>query len=143
MTGWNWQKIKQMLSNTLRLNFCCLKIIHIFHPRYHPKIIGNKQKNKCVSIHEIIWVIIMKMEMKIKNKSYRYNINRPRFRHEHKYSKYRTCLIIKMLKCLKQHLSNIWSSIHEKVKQYWGWVEKKRCLYKKKACNKNLICFKD
>ena len=28
--------------------------------------------------------------------------------------------------CNKQHLSNIWSSIHEKVKQHWGWVEKKR-----------------
>ena len=28
-----------------------------------------------------------------------------------------------MLKCIKQqHLSNIWSSIHEKVKQHWGWV---------------------
>ena len=33
--------------------------------------------------------------------------------------------------CIKQHLSNIWSSIHEQVKQNWGWVEKKRCLYKK------------
>ena len=28
-----WQKIKQFLSNTLRLNFCCLEIIHILHPR--------------------------------------------------------------------------------------------------------------
>ena len=50
-------KIKQMLSNTLRLSLCYLKTIHIFHPRYHPEIIGhtlkNKQKNKCVCIHEI------------------------------------------------------------------------------------------
>ena len=49
-----WQKIKQMLGNTLRLNFCYLKIIHILHSRYRPKIIGhilkNKQKNKCVCI---------------------------------------------------------------------------------------------
>ena len=41
--------IKQMLSNALRLNFWYLKIIHIFHRRYHPRIIGhilrNKQKN--------------------------------------------------------------------------------------------------
>ena len=29
-----------------------------------------------------------------------------------------------MLKCIKQHLSNICRSIHEKVKQHWGWVEK-------------------
>ena len=34
-------KIKQMLSNTLSLNFCYLKIIRILHPRYHPKIIGD------------------------------------------------------------------------------------------------------
>ena len=31
----------------------------------------------------------------------------------------------------KQHFSNIWSSIHEKVKQHWDWVEKKTLLIKK------------
>ena len=25
---------------------------------------------------------------------------------------------------IKQHLSNIWSWIYEKVKQHWGWLEK-------------------
>ena len=39
--GWNWQKIKQKLSNTLWLNFCYLKIIYFLHPCYHPKIIGD------------------------------------------------------------------------------------------------------
>ena len=38
------------------LYFCNLKIIHIFHPRYHSKTTGhilkNKQHNKCVCIHE-------------------------------------------------------------------------------------------
>ena len=29
-----------------------------------------------------------------------------------------------MFNCIKQYLSNIWSSIHEKVKQHWCWVEK-------------------
>ena len=90
-----------MLSNTLRLNFCYLKIIDIFHLRYHPKIIGyilkNKQKNKCGTVHEIIQLIIMKMKMKMKNKSHRYDINRPRTRHGHKYSKYRKCLILTVL----------------------------------------------
>ena len=33
-----------------------------------------------------------------------------------------------MVKCIKQHLSNIWSSIHEEVKQRQGWVEKYRFL---------------
>ena len=46
-----------MLNKTLRLNFCYLKIIHILHPGYHPKIIGhipeNKQENKYVFIHTI------------------------------------------------------------------------------------------
>ena len=55
-----------MLSNTPRLNFCCLKIIHILYSRYHPEIIGHilksKENNKCVRIHEIIWLIIVKMK---------------------------------------------------------------------------------
>ena len=29
-----------------------------------------------------------------------------------------------MVICIKQHLSNIWGSIHEKIKQRWGCVEK-------------------
>ena len=36
-----------------------------------------------------------------------------------------------MLIFIKQHLSNIWSSIHDKVKQHWGLVEKICCLEKK------------
>ena len=43
-------KIKQMRSNSLRPNFCYLKIIH--------------------------GLIIMKMEMRMKNRSHRYNINK-------------------------------------------------------------------
>ena len=35
------------------------------------------------------------------------------------------CLTIMMLICIKQHLSNIWSSIHNKVKQHQHWVAKK------------------
>ena len=112
MPGLNWQKMKQMLSNILRLNFSYLKIIHIFHSRYHPKIIGhilkNKQKSKRLLIlthlmitHEITQLIIMKM----KNRSHRYEINRSRSRHGHKYNKYKKCL--SMLMCIKQHLSII------------------------------------
>ena len=158
-----------MLSNTLRLNFCYLKIIHILHPRY-PKLIGhilkNERKNNCVCIHEIMQLIIIKMKMKMKNRSQRYDINRPRSRHGHKFSNWKKYLSMMMLICIKQLLSNIWSSVSEKVnpfvpnapflyplkisenltvfwcfqrveigcignewiKQYWGWVEKKRCL---------------
>ena len=102
---------KPTLSNTLRLKSDYLKVIHVLHPRYHPKIIGrtlkNQKKNKCVCIHEIIRLIIMKSKMKKKNRSHRYDTNRPRSRHGHKYSKYKTCLSMIMLICIKQHISNI------------------------------------
>ena len=35
------------------------------------------QKKKCVCIHEIIRLIIMKVKMKMKNRSYVYDIGRP------------------------------------------------------------------
>ena len=111
-----------MLSNILRLNLCYLKIILIFHPCYHPKIIGhilkNKPKNKCVCIHEMMRLIVTKMKMKMKNRSHRYDINKPSSRHGYRYSKYKKFLSIMMVICIKQHLSNILSSIHEKVKQH-------------------------
>ena len=129
-----------MLSSTLRLNFCYLKIIHILHPRYHhPEIIRytlqNKQKNLYVYIHEIIRVIVMKIKMKMKKRSHRYDINRPTSRHEQKYSKYKKYLSMMMLLCIKQHLINIWSSIHEKVKLTLRLSWKKALLIKKKACS--------
>ena len=75
----------------------------------------------------------MKMRLKIKSRSQRYDINRPGTRHGHKYTKYKMCLSIMMVVCIKQHLSNIWTSVHDKVKQHWDWVEKKTLLIKK-AC---------
>ena len=36
------------------------------------------------------------------------------------------CLSIMIVICIKQHLSNNWGSIYEKVKQHWGWVEEKK-----------------
>ena len=63
-----WLKLVKnstMLSNTLRMNFCYLKIIHILHPKIIGNILKNKQNN-CVCIHEIMRQIIMKMKMKIK-----------------------------------------------------------------------------
>ena len=104
--GWNWQKIKQMLSNTLRLNFCYLKIIHILHPRYHPKIMGHRSKRTSVSVF-IIPLIIMKMKIKMKNRSHRSNINRPKSRYGYKYSENKKCLSMMMFTCIKQHLSKI------------------------------------
>ena len=68
------------------------------------------------------------MKMKMKNRSHRYDVNQPRSKHGHKYSKYKKGLTMVILICIKQHLSNIWSLIHEKVKQLWCWVGKKHFL---------------
>ena len=75
----------------------------------------------------------------MKYKSHRYDINRPRPRHGHKYTKYKMCLGRMMTACIKQHLSNIWSSVHEKVKQHWGWFEKSVAYNKACILNKEDI----
>ena len=64
------------------------------------------------------------MKTKMKIDSRKYGINRPRCRHGHKYSKYMKRLSMMMLICIKQHPSNIWSLVYDKVKQHWGWAEK-------------------
>ena len=107
MPGWNWQKIRQMLSNILRLNFCFLKIIDILYPRYHLKIIEhilkNKWKNKCVCDYAINYT---ENKMKMKNRSHRYNINRPRSRNEYKDYKYKNCHTMMMLICINPFVRN-------------------------------------
>ena len=75
----------------------------------------------------------LKMKLKMKNRSQRYYLNRPRPRHGHIYTKYKMCLNIMIGICTKQHLSNIWSSINEKIKQHW--VEKGVAY--EKACSRN------
>ena len=60
----------------------------------------------------------MKMRLKMKNRSQGYEMNRPRPRHGHKYTIYKMCVGIMMVICIKQHLSNILSSIYKKVKQH-------------------------
>ena len=65
----------------------------------------------------------MRLKLK-KNRSHRYDANRPKPWYGQEYTTYKICLTIMMVICIKQHLSNIWSWIHEKVKQQWGWAEK-------------------
>ena len=75
------------------------------------------------------------MKIKIKIRSHRYDISKPRPRHGHRYSK--KYLSIMMLILNTHHPSNNWGSIHQKVKQHSGWVEKTvlygKLLQKKKA----------
>ena len=88
--------------------------------RYFEKYV----KDKNVYLNEVIWLMTMKMMLIIKNRSGRYDIHRPRCRHEHKYTKYIMDLSMMMVIHITQHLSKIWSSIQEKVKQTQGWVRK-------------------
>ena len=72
--------MKQMRSNTLKLNFSYFKIIHILHPRYHPKIIEHilKTKEKCKSVFYSWDYTINHDESKDEkwNRSQWYDINR-------------------------------------------------------------------
>ena len=79
-------------------------------------------KNKCV------WLMTMKMRLEMKNRSHRYEINRSRHSHRHTYTKYKMYLSMMLVICIKHHLSNIWSSIHEKVKQRWLRLSWKKAL---------------
>ena len=64
---------------------------------------GNNNEKVAENEKEIAWL-------------HRHDIIRPRPRHGHKYTKYKMCLTLMMVICIKQQLSNIWSSINEKVK---------------------------
>ena len=87
-------------------------------------------KIKYVCLNDVTCSMAMKMRLKMKNRLHRYDINRPRPKHRHKYSKYKMRLNIMVVIVIKHKLSSIWSSIHEKVKQHQGWVEKKALLIK-------------
>ena len=63
-------------------------------------------------------------EMKKENKSH---INTPRPWRGHKYIKCKKCPSMLVLVCIKQKLIKIWSSIYEKIKQHWVWLEKLHC----------------
>ena len=118
-----------------KIKFCFLKIICFFLSFalfWFRKIIGcilkKIAKNKCVYFNEIIWLIMIKV--KSKNRSHRYIINRSTSRHGLTCTKHEKCLGMMILISIKQHL------IHKKVKEHWGWVEKKVLLIKNKKCQK-------
>ena len=46
----------------------------------------------------------IKIRLKMKNRLQRDDINNPRPRHGHKYTKFKLCLNIMMVICIKQHL---------------------------------------
>ena len=74
----------------------------------------------------------------MKYRSHRYDINRPRLRHEHKDTKYKMRHSTMMVICSKQHLSNMWNSIHQKASNTEAEL-KKNVAYK--HCVSSRICF--
>ena len=72
--------------------------------------------------------------MIMKNRSRRYDIYRPRSKHKRITSSVNMMMFI----CIKQHLSNIWGSSHDKVKQHWDWVKNEMLLVEKEACTQIL-----
>ena len=113
------------------MNLSYLKVIRFFYPCYHSKLIADilkKYRFKC-------GCMINGNENEAENKSHTYDINRPRPRYGHKHTKYKNCLIIMIIICIKKHPSDIWGSIYENVKQTWGGAVKKNYL------NKQLVTF--
>ena len=56
-------------------------------------------KKQLPLFNDVIELMVMKMRLKMKN--------RPRPRHGPNYTKYKMCLSIMMVICIKQHLTNI------------------------------------
>ena len=86
-------------------------------------------KNKCACFNENIWLILMKMRVKLKNRSHRYNMKKINPRHGYGNNKYKIRLSMIMVMCNKQHLSNIWSLIHEKFTNTGAELKKKRVIF--------------
>ena len=119
---------KANVKENLQVEFFLFENYSHFSSTLLLKIIGHilkkKQVNKWVCFHDIMRLIIVKIDMRMKNRSRRCDkidldldmdislvyINQK-------------CLSKMMPICIKQHLSNISSSAHEKVKQHWSWVE--------------------
>ena len=62
------------------------------------------------------------MKMQMKNRLHRRDINKHRSRHGHKYRKCKKWFSVMMLKCIKQHLSNIKLS---KLSNSFAYIKKK------------------
>ena len=76
--------------------FCYLKIIHILHAGYHPKITIHILKKKKKSSVSYSWDFAIN-QSKNDKRSHGYKINKPRSRHGHKFSKYKTSLSMMMI----------------------------------------------
>ena len=75
------------------------------------------------------------MKIKIKNEPHILNITRLGHKHTLKYTQYNKKGFSKVMPiCIKQRISNIWGTIHYKVKQQCTEVELRKDVAYKKAC---------
>ena len=74
----------------------------------------------------------MRKMMKMKSRSHRYDINRPRPTNGSKYTKYKICLSIMMVLCIKEHTNS--HQFMKKLNNIEAELKKKRVAYKEKAC---------
>ena len=81
-------------------------------------------QNKCARFNDVIWFTAIKARLKMNNRSQINGIYRRTPIHGHEYTKYKMYLSI--MTVIKQHLSNVWNLIHEKVK-----LRKRRLSWKK------------
>ena len=102
----------------------CYYIVRGYREKNGKYILQKVWKITVLYFNEIIWLIKMKVKTIMKNRSHWYGINRRRPRDRLKYTKYKRFVSIMKFICTKKHLSDIWGSIHEKLKKHCGWVER-------------------
>ena len=117
----DWAKAKQHPEAKLLLFENCLlssSTLSSKSNRAYSEKRAKKQVCLFVYFNEAIRLIIMKV--KKKSTSLKYDINRLTSRHGLTYTnKHKKCLSMMMLICIKQHPTNTWGSIYEKVKEHW------------------------
>ena len=117
-------KVKQQPEAELLLFGKCSYSSSMFSKKLTGNILKNVWNKKRVWFREIIWLIIMKVKIKMKRKHYidtrQIDLGLLSFSVKINFN-------VSSL-CIKEDPSNIWSSIHEKFNQNWGWVEKHLCL---------------
>ena len=118
-SGWNWDKNQANAKQHPEAE-------HFLFENYSHSLFTVSSKKKYL----YSWKFTINLNEN-EYKSYRYDINRTWSGHGCKFINIKSFSVWYIQ-------SNIWSSIHEKVKQHWGWVEIKRYLQKKRTYSNNI-----
>ena len=116
------KRLNKMLSNTMKLN---LPFENYSHSSITLSSKSNRTYSKKEHSHEIMRLIIMKMKIKMKNRWHKYDIIDQGLDTDTNIVNIKSVSVFFDIYLAPK---NMWSSIHEKVEQHWGWVKEKRCL---------------